>query len=188
MLEISIDVLRPTKTRKELDALFRPIPRPRPIVIPLRKPLATQRPTVEAAPEPEWEKYLRLRAKFAEHDVFGSNAVTIRKVLFAVSDYFKIPSEIITGVGLDTHVVLARHIAIYLIKNLMTTPSAPSTTKIGLRFGRDHTTIIHALRGITRARKTDATVDGHIVKLTSIITGKDIPDHEENGSRLEPVH
>jgi chromosomal replication initiator protein len=48
------------------------------------------------------------------------------------------------------HIAWARFVAIHLIRSL----GGLSTTQIGKAFGRDHTTIIHALRAVTDHRET----------------------------------
>jgi hypothetical protein len=57
------------------------------------------------------------------------------------------------------HVVLARHIAMYLIKT-MTGKSLP---EIGRRLGdRDHTTVLHGIRKVERMIKSDDAFAAHV--------------------------
>lgn len=55
-----------------------------------------------------------------------------------------------------------RQVAMYLAKRL----TRRSLPEIGRRFGgRDHTTVMHAIRTIERLRKSDAEIDGHVRRL-----------------------
>jgi hypothetical protein len=57
--------------------------------------------------------------------------------------------------------VLPRQVAMYLCKKL----TSRSLTEIGRRFGRDHTTILHATRKIGRLRKKDKKLDAELREL-----------------------
>jgi chromosomal replication initiator protein len=74
-----------------------------------------------------------------------SRLITIESIQNLISEYFSISNELITGESRKKEVAVARHIAIYLCKQL----TASSLKTIGLHFGgRDHSTIIHSLKYI----------------------------------------
>ena len=61
-----------------------------------------------------------------------------------------------------------RQIAMYLAKQL--TPR--SLPEIGRRFGgRDHTTVIHAVRQIEKLRASDSEIDHDVVALMRLLEG-----------------
>lgn len=62
--------------------------------------------------------------------------------------------------------VRARQVAMYLCRKL----TGRSTTEIGKKFGgRDHSTVIHAVRRITAAIETDESVRNAVEYLTDEI-------------------
>ena len=61
----------------------------------------------------------------------------------------------------DRSIARPRQIAMYLAKDL----TSKSLPEIGLAFGRDHTTILHAIRLIEDLVKTDATIAEHVTRL-----------------------
>ena len=85
--------------------------------------------------------------------------VTIDEIQKAVSAHFELkPIELVSA---RRAVVVARprQIAMYLAKRL-TTRSLP---EIGRKFGgRDHSTVIHAVRRIEQLRDTDREIDGAV--------------------------
>ncbi|WCT74366.1 chromosomal replication initiator protein DnaA [Sphingomonas naphthae] len=85
--------------------------------------------------------------------------VTIDEIQRRVSDHFRIrPSEMVSA-RRAREVARPRQIAMYLAKQL--TPR--SLPEIGRRFGgRDHTTVIHAVRQIEKLRATDAELDADV--------------------------
>jgi chromosomal replication initiator protein len=86
----------------------------------------------------------------------------------ATSDIMGIPVEDICGPKRAAHIALARAVAIYVARD-MTDQSLP---QIGRYFGRDHSTVLHAIRRI-EALSADphmrATIDA--VKLHAKIAG-----------------
>ena len=79
----------------------------------------------------------------------------------AVCDYFVVKLSDLKSSRRDRSIARPRQIAMYLAKEL-TTKSLP---EIGLAFGRDHTTILHAIRLIENLVKTDATIAEHVTRL-----------------------
>jgi chromosomal replication initiator protein len=94
--------------------------------------------------------------------------VTIDEIQRAVSVYFELkPIELVSARRARV-VARPRQIAMYLAKRL-TTRSLP---EIGRKFGgRDHSTVIHAVRRIEQLRDTDADVDSAVRVLLRELEG-----------------
>jgi hypothetical protein len=76
----------------------------------------------------------------------------IKDILTAVSDHYCIDEIDITSARRTGDLVLPRHVAMYLAKQL----TQRSLPEIGRMFGqRDHTTILYAVRKIARKAQTD---------------------------------
>ncbi|MCD6161279.1 MAG: chromosomal replication initiator protein DnaA [candidate division Zixibacteria bacterium] len=79
-----------------------------------------------------------------------------------VAEYFKIPSDRITGKSKTVEVSTARQIAIYIARNNTTY----SLKTIGNFFGgRDHSTIIHSIKKITQAMGQDSLLKFRIEEI-----------------------
>ena len=94
--------------------------------------------------------------------------VTIDEIQRAVSSYFELkPIELVSARRARV-VARPRQIAMYLAKRL-TTRSLP---EIGRKFGgRDHSTVIHAVRRIEQLRDTDMDVDSAVRTLLRDLEG-----------------
>lgn len=85
--------------------------------------------------------------------------VTIDEIQRRVSDHYRIRQSEMSSARRAREVARPRQIAMYLAKQL--TPR--SLPEIGRRFGgRDHTTVIHAVRQIEKLRQTDAELDADV--------------------------
>ena len=85
--------------------------------------------------------------------------ITIDEIQRKVSDHYRIRQSEMTSARRAREVARPRQIAMYLAKQL--TPR--SLPEIGRRFGgRDHTTVIHAVRQIEKLRKADAELDADV--------------------------
>ena len=92
-----------------------------------------------------------------------SRHITIEYIQKLVSDHFSIPLPLLTGESRRKEVALARHIAIYLSKQL----TGSSLKTIGLHFGgRDHSTVIHSIRYIDKIILLDSSISRQISTLT----------------------
>lgn len=92
----------------------------------------------------------------------AKNKVTEQKILNVVSSYYSLSVAQITGKNKAGNIVNARHIAIYLIRDLLDLP----LKKIGSIFGgRDHTTIIHSIEKIDKLLKTDVQTQTAVKEL-----------------------
>jgi chromosomal replication initiator protein len=98
----------------------------------------------------------------------GQRRVTIDQIQQAVSDHFELKPLDLVSARRARAVARPRQIAMYLAKRL-TTRSLP---EIGRKFGgRDHSTVIHAVRRIEELRDTDRDVDGAVRALLGRLEG-----------------
>lgn len=88
--------------------------------------------------------------------------VTVDKIQRAVVEEFKISLDDMSSKRRARAVARPRQVAMYLCKAL-TKRSLPD---IGRRFGgRDHTTVMHAVKRITQLRQEDAILDSQVTRL-----------------------
>lgn len=110
---------------------------------------------------------------FAEEtlaDMFraGRRRVTIDEIQKRVADHFKIRHAEMISARRARAVARPRQIAMYLAKQL--TPR--SLPEIGRRFGgRDHTTVIHAVKQIEKLRAADTEIDADVRLLLRALEG-----------------
>jgi chromosomal replication initiator protein len=82
----------------------------------------------------------------------GEKRITVDEIQKAVADYFKLKQADLLSERRTRAVARPRHVAMYLAKQL-TTRSYPD---IGRRFGgRDHTTVLHAVKRIEALKTTE---------------------------------
>jgi chromosomal replication initiator protein len=94
--------------------------------------------------------------------------VTIDEIQKRVSDHFKIRQAEMVSARRARAVARPRQIAMYLAKQL--TPR--SLPEIGRRFGgRDHTTVIHAVKQIEKLRAADSEIDADVRILLRSLEG-----------------
>ena len=100
-------------------------------------------------------------------DVFNqAKVVTIDKIQNIVSNYFNISFEEMLSQRRSRPLARPRQIAMYLSKKL-TTRSLP---EIGRRFSnRDHTTVIHAVKTITRLSENDENIRKNIQEIKNLL-------------------
>ena len=100
-------------------------------------------------------------------DVFNqAKVVTIDKIQNIVSNYFNISFEEMLSQRRSRPLARPRQIAMYLSKKL-TTRSLP---EIGRRFSnRDHTTVIHAVKTITRLSENDENILKNIQEIKNLL-------------------
>ena len=99
-------------------------------------------------------------------DVFNQiKVITVDKIQNVVSNYFNIPLSEMLSQRRSRPLARPRQIAMYLAKKL-TTRSLP---EIGRRFAnRDHTTVIHAVKTITRLSEQDDEMKKNINQIKSL--------------------
>jgi chromosomal replication initiator protein len=94
--------------------------------------------------------------------------ITIDEIQRRVSDHFRIRHAEMVSARRAREVARPRQIAMYLAKQL--TPR--SLPEIGRRFGgRDHTTVIHAVRQIEKLRAADSELDNDVRTLMRALEG-----------------
>ena len=94
--------------------------------------------------------------------------ITIDEIQRRVSDHYRIKQAEMSSARRAREVARPRQVAMYLAKQL--TPR--SLPEIGRRFGgRDHTTVIHAVRQIEKLRQTDAELDADVRLLIRQLEG-----------------
>ena len=100
-------------------------------------------------------------------DVFSQiRIVTVDKIQNIVSNYFNIPLSDMLSQRRSRPLARPRQIAMYLAKK-MTTRSLP---EIGRRFAnRDHTTVIHAVKTITRLSEQDHEMKKNIDQIKNLL-------------------
>ena len=97
------------------------------------------------------------------------NTINEQKILNCVALYYNLSVSQITGKLKTGQIVIARHIAIYLIRNMLDV----SLNKIGQIFSnRDHTTIMHSISAVDKMLKTDPETKNVIDALKAKISGK----------------
>ncbi|MBT5186308.1 MAG: chromosomal replication initiator protein DnaA [Kordiimonadaceae bacterium] len=88
--------------------------------------------------------------------------VTVDEIQRQVADYFNIKLSDLSSARRARQVARPRQVAMFLCKQ-MTSQSLPS---IGRKFGgRDHTTVMHAVKRIEELRQTDSVLDEDIIHL-----------------------
>ena len=100
-------------------------------------------------------------AKQILHDIFKANNknVTVEEIQKRVSEYFNIRQSDMLSTRRSRVVARPRQIAMYLSKVCTT----KSLSEIGKLFGgRDHTTVIHAVKKVESLNKTDISFSEHI--------------------------
>ena len=100
-------------------------------------------------------------------DVFNQiRVITVDKIQNIVSNYFNIALNEMLSQRRSRPLARPRQIAMYLAKKL-TTRSLP---EIGRRFAnRDHTTVIHAVKTITRLSEQDDEMKKNIIQIKSLL-------------------
>lgn len=94
--------------------------------------------------------------------------ITIDEIQKRVSEHFHIRHAEMISARRAREVARPRQIAMYLAKQL--TPR--SLPEIGRRFGgRDHTTVIHAVRQIEKLRASDSEIDHDVIALMRLLEG-----------------
>jgi len=102
-------------------------------------------------------------AKEALQDLLDLNrpAISVESIQKTVADYYKLKVADMYSKRRPAHIALARQVAMYLAKEL----TQKSLPEIGELFGgRDHTTVLHAVRRITDRRQHETELN-HALKV-----------------------
>ena len=82
-----------------------------------------------------------------------STQLNEQKIINVVADYYNLTPSQLTGKSREAQVALARHIAMYIIRNMI---QDVSWSKIGDMFGgKDHTTVMNGVQKVDKLLKTD---------------------------------
>lgn len=102
---------------------------------------------------------LEIAAQAVEGLIGGNSIATElneQKIINVVADYYSLNPSQLTGKIRTGQIALARHIAIYLIRENLDVP----LKKIGDMFGgKDHTTIMHAIKHVENELKTNKDME-----------------------------
>ena len=100
-------------------------------------------------------------------DVFSQiKVITVDKIQNVVSNYFNIPLNEMLSQRRSRPLARPRQIAMFLSKKM----TARSLPEIGRRFAnRDHTTVIHAVKTITRLSEQDDEIKKNINQIKSLL-------------------
>jgi len=94
--------------------------------------------------------------------------LTIDEIQRAVADYFNLRLSEMLSERRARNIARPRQVAMYLSKQL----TSRSLPEIGRRFGgRDHTTVMHAVRKIEDLRRDDSQLDDDLTRLSRLLEG-----------------
>ena len=92
----------------------------------------------------------------------AKETVTEQKILSTIASYYNLSISQITGKIKTSNIAFARHIAIYLIRDMLNL----SFKKIGDLFSkRDHSTIMHSVEKVEKMLKDDPQVQTVVKEL-----------------------
>ncbi len=97
--------------------------------------------------------FSRSVASKALSNVFASQQIQVEmpEVVQTTADFFGVTTEQIRGSGRARDIVLPRQVAMYLTREL----TGHSLPEIGQYFGRDHSTVMHAINKVTNTLRKD---------------------------------
>ena len=84
------------------------------------------------------------------------------RIITETAQHYGIPTSAILKTDRNRRFTRPRQIAMYLVRQL----TGRSFPEIATTFGRDHTTVMHAVEAVSRLRDTDAGIAGAILTLT----------------------
>lgn len=98
--------------------------------------------------------------KYIEDEINEQNIISL------VADYYNLTPYVLTGNSRNHQIVLARHVAMYLIRSTLDTP----LKKIGQAFGgKDHSTVMSGISNVEKMLKNDTGMKQAITELKSRI-------------------
>lgn len=113
--------------------------------------------------------FSRTVAAKALSNIFAPQEVQVEmpEVVRAAAEVFEVTTEQIKGTGRARDIVVPRQIAMYLIRE-MTSHSLP---EIGQYFGRDHSTVMHAINKVGENIKKDEEMAAQVSRLREYLMG-----------------
>lgn len=120
--------------------------------------------------------FSRAVAAKALSNVFTPQEVKVEMidVLRQVAAHFNMPQDVVRGAGRVREVVVPRQVAMYLIREL----TSHSLPEIGQFFGRDHSTVMHAVSKVTEQMGKDSELTAAVSSLRRQMQGLDEEDNE----------
>jgi len=92
----------------------------------------------------------------------GARKQDVKSLLYTVAEYFSLPPEELANKKRDRKTTLARHVAIYLMRE----GYSYSLSEIGKELGgRNHATILHGYEKIASRLSTDSTLSNQIAEI-----------------------
>jgi chromosomal replication initiator protein len=92
----------------------------------------------------------------------GARKQDVRSLLYTVAEYFSLPPEELANKKRDRRTTLARHVAIYLMRE----DYSYSLSEIGKELGgRNHATILHGYEKIASRLSTDSALSNQIAEI-----------------------
>lgn len=102
------------------------------------------------------------------HETKVSQLISIESIQKVVADYYKISLVDMYSKKRPKNIAFPRQIAMYLVKEL----TQKSLPEIGASFGgRDHTTVLHAVRKINEDKRVDTKLNHELHLLEQILKG-----------------
>ena len=103
--------------------------------------------------------------------VGGENQLNIQGIIEAITSYFDLKLADLLSKRRNKSIALPRQIGMYLARK----HTRFSLEEIGGYFGgRDHTTVMHAVRTIDQRRSSDARLDKDLIRLEEVLIGNEI--------------
>ncbi len=114
-----------------------------------------------AAAEVEGETITREYAKRTLKDLIKTNGsvVTTKQIIGKVAEYFSVEVNDIMGKSRVKELVYPRQVVMYLLRNRLGHTLPQIGDEMG---GKDHTTVMHSVEKITKARKVDSSVENDL--------------------------
>ena len=129
-----------------------PPPKKPPPKKPPPAPVAAPR-AIPEQPSREWKPWFR---------IIGAGAPTIKDIQVVTAEFYGFSINDLRSIRRDFPLVRVRQVAMYLAKTL----TEKSMPEIGRRFGgRDHTTILHAVRRIKALMETDRELADEVAEI-----------------------
>lgn len=110
---------------------------------------------------------LKLAEKVVSHIVaIQPRVTTVNNVIQAVSEYYNLPEKALVSQNRSREISHARHVALYLCKEMTNS----SLTEIGFKMGRrTHATVLHSIALVKDQLEYDPVLRQHVAQLEATI-------------------
>jgi chromosomal replication initiation ATPase DnaA len=93
----------------------------------------------------------------------------VAEIQRVVCDHYELPLRVMSAAGRAREMAWPRQVAMFLCREL----TGRSLPDIGRRFGgRDHSTVLHALRAVEKRRREDPELDADLRRLRARLEGR----------------